>query len=94
MIFPVRLRSRLPLLLPAVGKREASGGSVFRVGGYPTEDRGSQHAASCHQQTGEWDALFAPFIKVTLGCDLLIVCVIVISGGKPAASGAGGEGRE
>lgn len=44
--------SRLSLLLPPVGKREASGGSVIRMGGHQPEDRGSEHVAGNHRQTG------------------------------------------
>lgn len=43
---------RLPLLLPTMGKREARGGPVVRVGGCDSEDQGSEHAAQHHRQTG------------------------------------------
>lgn len=57
---------------------------------------GSRLSTCCWLSSTDWwvGRSACSFIKVTSGCDLLIVCVIVISGGKPAASGAGGEGRE
>lgn len=69
------MSSRLSLLLPPMGKRKASGGSVVRMGGHQPEDWGSEHVAGNHRQTGA-SLSTVSVVSVQRGSKHLCVCII------------------